>query len=100
MNSPEHAAVILDPAFREIGIGIRLGAPLTPVPAGENVTYAADFGVRSHVVLDGEPAYATRTAPLTVAARRKRAACRKRARTAKRRVRCGRVASARRAHHP
>ena len=92
MNSPQHVGVLLDPAFREIGIGVRFGAPVTPVPGGESVTYAAEFGVRSQVVVDGEPAFRTRSAPLTATQRR---ACRKRARTAKRRARCGRVASPR-----
>ena len=94
MASPEHVAVLLDPAFREIGIGIRFGAPVSPTPDGENVTYAADFGARSQVVVDDEPAYRARFAPGTVAAsaRRRRAACRKRAHTARSRARCARAA--------
>jgi uncharacterized protein YkwD len=45
MESPGHRANILRPQFREIGIGIAVGAP---VPAGglEGATYTADFGVR------------------------------------------------------
>ena len=43
MDSPGHRANILRRQFREIGIGIALGAP-----AGDpdGATYTADFGVR------------------------------------------------------
>jgi uncharacterized protein YkwD len=45
MDSPGHRANILRRQFREIGIGIAVGAP---VDAGglEGATYTADFGVR------------------------------------------------------
>jgi uncharacterized protein YkwD len=45
MRSPGHRANILRRQFREIGIGIALGAP---VPGGgqDGATYTADFGVR------------------------------------------------------
>ena len=45
MSSPGHKANILRRQFREIGIGIALGAP---VDAGglDGATYTADFGVR------------------------------------------------------
>ena len=45
MNSPGHRANILRRQFREIGIGIAVGAP---VDAGglQGATYTADFGVR------------------------------------------------------
>jgi uncharacterized protein YkwD len=44
MGSPGHRANILRRDFREIGIGVALGAP---VRGGENgATYTADFGVR------------------------------------------------------
>ena len=43
MRSPGHKANILRRQFREIGIGIALGAP---VDADGGATYAADFGVR------------------------------------------------------
>jgi uncharacterized protein YkwD len=44
MESPGHRANILRPQFREIGIGIAVGAP---VPGGdEGATYTTDFGVR------------------------------------------------------
>ena len=45
LASPAHRAVMLHPEFREIGIGVRLGAPVTGVVFGESVTYAASFGV-------------------------------------------------------
>jgi len=42
MNSPGHRANILHAAFRDIGIGIRLGPPLSSVTGG--ATYVTDFG--------------------------------------------------------
>ena len=87
MASTEHREVLLDPALREVGIGIRFGAPVATAPAGENVTYAADFGTRSQLVLDDEPVYTMR------------ATCRARARmstrSAKRRGLCARHAAQR-----
>jgi uncharacterized protein YkwD len=44
MHSPPHREVILNPAFREVGIGIASGVP-RPLPPG-GATYTADFGVR------------------------------------------------------
>jgi uncharacterized protein YkwD len=44
MESPGHRANILRPQFREIGIGIALGAPVGS--GGDGATYTADFGVR------------------------------------------------------
>jgi uncharacterized protein YkwD len=43
MNSPPHRHNILDPRFREIGIGIARG---TPAPGVGGATYATDFGSR------------------------------------------------------
>ena len=45
MNSPGHRANILHPAFREIGVGVALGAPRSvgDMPAA---TYTTDFGKR------------------------------------------------------
>lgn len=45
MNSPGHRANILNPSFREIGIGVAFGAPVARGgrPAA---TYATDFGRR------------------------------------------------------
>jgi uncharacterized protein YkwD len=44
MESPGHRANILRPQFREIGIGIAVGAPVGS--GGQGATYTADFGVR------------------------------------------------------
>jgi uncharacterized protein YkwD len=43
MHSPEHRENILEPRYRQIGIGIALGAPLVP---GPGATYTNEFGVR------------------------------------------------------
>jgi uncharacterized protein YkwD len=45
MHSPGHRANILNPAFREIGIGIAKGAP-EPVGGAPAATFATDFGAR------------------------------------------------------
>ena len=45
MRSPGHKANILRRQFREIGIGIALGAP-APTGGQDGATYTADFGVR------------------------------------------------------
>jgi uncharacterized protein YkwD len=42
MASPPHAANILSPAFRDVGIGVAMGTPFGP----GGVTYTADFGAR------------------------------------------------------
>jgi len=42
MNSPPHKAVMLDPAYRQLGIGIALGTPDPARPDGATVTL--DFG--------------------------------------------------------
>ena len=44
MNSPPHRHNILSRGFREIGLGIARGAPVSGVPGG--ATYATDFGAR------------------------------------------------------
>ena len=44
MHSPPHRANILSRSFREVGIGVSRGAPVTGV--GDGVTYATDFGKR------------------------------------------------------
>jgi uncharacterized protein YkwD len=45
MNSPGHRANILQRRFREVGIGMALGAPDWPDETA--ATYATDFGARS-----------------------------------------------------
>jgi uncharacterized protein YkwD len=44
MHSPEHRANILNPRFREIGIGVVAGAPVPGVDHA--ATYATSFGTR------------------------------------------------------
>ncbi len=45
MNSPGHRANILSSSFREIGIGVSYGAPVSGLGAPA-ATYATDFGAR------------------------------------------------------
>jgi uncharacterized protein YkwD len=45
MKSPGHRANILNSSFREIGIGVSYGAPVTGV-GGPAATYTTDFGAR------------------------------------------------------
>jgi hypothetical protein len=44
MNSPEHRRNMLNPRFREAGIGMELGELLDP-RGGPTVIVTADFGV-------------------------------------------------------
>jgi len=74
MNSPGHRENILDPAFREIGVGVVPGNPQRPDGAG--ASYVTEFGV-----LEDAPVAATVSAP-AAAQRRARAIRRKRARRA------------------
>lgn len=48
MQSPEHRANVLDPAFRSIGIGIAAGVPVATASAAAptGATYTTDFGSR------------------------------------------------------
>jgi uncharacterized protein YkwD len=46
MHSAGHRRNILDPAFREIGIGVARGAPVGVAAAAGGATYATDFGAR------------------------------------------------------
>ena len=43
MNSPPHRANILQSKFRELGVGLTLGAPATGV-AGTAITATTNFG--------------------------------------------------------
>jgi uncharacterized protein YkwD len=54
MNSPGHKENILNPEYREIGIGIVAGNPSTATGAG--ATYANDFGVVDEPVARHKPA--------------------------------------------
>jgi uncharacterized protein YkwD len=46
MNSAPHRANILDPGFRDVGVGVARGYPMG-ANAG-SATYTVDFGARSH----------------------------------------------------
>jgi uncharacterized protein YkwD len=46
MRSPGHRANILKRSYREIGVGIVVGAPLEGTEGRAGATYTADFGVR------------------------------------------------------
>ena len=46
MNSPPHKHNILDSRFREIGIGVAVGAPRRNVFSSPAGTYATSFGSR------------------------------------------------------
>jgi uncharacterized protein YkwD len=45
LRSPEHRPILLDRHYREIGVGLALGAP-TPKAAGSASTLTLDFGSR------------------------------------------------------
>ena len=46
MNSAGHRRNILDRSFKEIGIGVSLGAPVEVSAAQVAATYATEFGAR------------------------------------------------------
>jgi uncharacterized protein YkwD len=46
MNSPPHRHNMLDPGFREIGVGIAIGAP-RDVAGASAATYTTEFGTRA-----------------------------------------------------
>jgi len=46
MRSSGHRANILNGRYREIGVGVALGAPVRVSAAGSGATYTTDFGVR------------------------------------------------------
>ncbi|MDX6617404.1 MAG: hypothetical protein QOD60_2495 [Solirubrobacterales bacterium] len=74
MNSPEHRDNILEPAYREIGVGTAWGAPSNPLmPAAAIVT--TDFG---YVQLNAKPS--PKKAKKARKAKKKRRAIRKRLR--------------------
>ncbi len=45
MNSPGHRAIILNPRFREAGVGIATGVP---TPGLSGATFTMDFGLAAH----------------------------------------------------
>ena len=85
MASPAHRAIMLDPAYREVGIGVHDGAPVAETLLGETDTYVAVFGRR-----DAEPSSATDDEPVAKRAARpkKRSTCARTARTHRQRARC------------
>lgn len=46
MASPGHRANILDHRYREIGVGVALGAPVRAAASAGGATFTTDFGVR------------------------------------------------------
>ena len=46
MKSPGHRANILNPRYREVGLGVVVGAPV-PITGAVTMTYSNDFGSRS-----------------------------------------------------
>jgi hypothetical protein len=98
MASAPHSAVILNPDLHEVGIGVRLGAPVSPAPPGETATYAAEFGTRTPAAPQESSTLAPRAAtlaPWTMRRHESAATCRKHARTKKQRSRCAGAARAR-----
>lgn len=47
MESPGHRANILDSRFRDVGVGVALGAPAQPPLGAPAATYVTEFGRRS-----------------------------------------------------
>ena len=45
LNSPPHRAILLDPSFRDVGVGVAHGAPAAGLSAA--LTFALDFGQAS-----------------------------------------------------
>ena len=52
MDSPSHRAVILDPAFRDIGIGLVARAP---VGDGAGATFVLEMGAMTSCTLSAAP---------------------------------------------
>jgi uncharacterized protein YkwD len=44
LASPPHRAILLDPGFRDLGIGVARGAPAAGMPGAGALTVALDFG--------------------------------------------------------
>jgi uncharacterized protein YkwD len=47
MDSRPHRKVLLDPQYRDLGIGVAIGIPIEGAEPGAGATYAAELGVRS-----------------------------------------------------
>jgi uncharacterized protein YkwD len=81
MNSQPHRENILDPDFKEIGVGIVMGVPVAGSAAG--ATYTTDFGTRVLNTADSDSITTTKA---------------KKAKKSKRATRCSRNAKRARAH--
>jgi uncharacterized protein YkwD len=44
LHSAEHRRIMLEPRFRQVGIGVSYGAPVDLEPGESGATYAVDFG--------------------------------------------------------
>jgi uncharacterized protein YkwD len=44
LHSAEHRRIMLEPRFRQVGIGVSFGAPVDLEPGESGATYAVDFG--------------------------------------------------------
>ena len=84
MNSPGHRANVLEPRYREIGLGVAIGNPAGA--DGVGATYATEFGAvagaaarvaRSAPRARGTPAPRSRRALQALAPRARRAAARR-----------------------
>ncbi len=69
MNSPGHRENILNPDYREIGIGVAAGNPVSA--NGSGATYANAFGVIDEVEADPAPAPVAGDEPATQPAKKK-----------------------------
>ena len=83
LASPEHRPVVLNPAFRDVGVFVLPQSPDASVAAG--VTYVADFGVEQMPEVEPEPEPKAKKASTKACRRfapRKRARCVRAARRA------------------
>ena len=93
MNSPGHRANILDPDFKEIGVGVVMGVPTAGATAS-GATYTTDFGARVLGTSDSPTTTAAAKAKKAKKAKRcsrttkRRAAKTSRSRKAKKTTRC------------
>ena len=92
MNSPHHRDNILDPDFKEIGVGVVTGTP-TGGPTAPGATYTTDFGARELGTSDSAATTAKKAKKSKKAKRcsrtaKRRAAKTSRAKKAKKTTRC------------
>jgi uncharacterized protein YkwD len=85
MNSPGHRANMLDPVFREVGIGVEWGSPIDPyMPVSVIITH--DFGTVTNGIVD-PPTRVTHKKAKAKKAKRSKKAKKKRRKAKKRRGR-------------